>query len=94
MSRHLKQHILDFVVAHPRITTLLAGFGIAVSFSLIGRLSLDGAHVAFAAPPDHNIPLEKFPVEQVPKDTLATLHGVFCQECIDKNPVFGDLSGK
>ena len=78
-----KQYILNFVTAHPKVTTLLATVGITISFSLIGRISLEDSHLAFASP---TIPLEKFPVDHIPKDTLATLNGVSCSGCVDLPP--------
>ncbi|MDP9289969.1 MAG: hypothetical protein M3P08_17480 [Thermoproteota archaeon] len=82
-----KQHILNFVTAHPKVTTLLATLGITITFSLIGRLSLEHTHLAFAQgaagkfPLDESIPLEKFPVDKVPKDTLATSLLATCGGC-------------
>lgn len=87
MIRLSKQHILDFVTAHPKLTALLAGLGITITFSLIGRFSLEASHLAFAAgaegkfPLDHSIPLEKFPVDRVPKDTLASIALASCHNC-------------
>jgi hypothetical protein len=40
-----KQGILNFVGAHPRLTAILAGFGISVTFASIGRFAV---HEAFA----------------------------------------------
>lgn len=92
LRRISKQDILNFVIDHPKLTTLLAGLGITLSFTLIGRLSLEHAHLAFAQgatgkfPLDESIPLEKFPVDKVPKDTLATLAVATCSECGGDSP--------
>ena len=35
-----KQRILNFVTAHPRLTTVFAGFGVALAFSSFGRFAV------------------------------------------------------
>lgn len=39
----LKEGVLNFVGAHPRLTTVLAGLGITVAFSSMGRLAVHEA---------------------------------------------------
>ena len=43
-----KQEILNFIAAHPKLTALLAGVGISITFSFVGRFA--GESLSFSAP--------------------------------------------
>src|SRR5438093_13074097 len=40
LSQLSKQRLVNLVTAHPRLTTILAGFGIAIAFSTVGRIAV------------------------------------------------------
>ena len=90
-----KQNILDFVISHPKLITLLAGIGITITFSLVSRFSIEHTQLAFAQDtggggsfPVDKFPsdtvADKFPVEKVPK-TLNQIPNVTCPACIDES---------
>ncbi len=43
-----KQEILNFIAAHPKLTAVLAGVGISITFSFVGRFA--GESLSFSAP--------------------------------------------
>jgi hypothetical protein len=55
-----KQEILNFIAAHPKLTALLAGVGISITFSFVGRfISEDKFPELILLEPD--ISEDKFP---------------------------------
>lgn len=82
MQRISKQRILNFAGANPKLVTFLIGLAIVVAFASFGR----AFHEALAATNPPGDPAGHFPVDKIPKNALQ---GIFCQNCLDKNPIFG-----
>jgi hypothetical protein len=85
-----KQTILNFVGAHPRLTAILAGFGISVTFASIGRFAVHEAFAITASSPTsdlvYNVPndhLTSFDSGSPPHgaDYHKVLTGITCNEC-------------
>lgn len=72
--------------ANPKLFTFLIGLAIAVTFVSFGRIF----HEALAAPNPPGDPAGNFPVDKIPKNALQ---GIQCQNCLDKNPIFGKILG-
>jgi hypothetical protein len=89
MKRYLqkisKQGILNFTGSNPKLVTFMIGLAIAVAFTSFGRFF----HEALAAPNPPGDPAGHFPVDKIPKNALG---GIFCSNCLDKNPIFGDIN--
>jgi hypothetical protein len=82
LQRISKQRILNFVGANPKLVTFLIGLALAVALTSFGRIF----HEALAAQNPPGDPAGNFPVDKIPKNALG---GILCQECLDKNPIFG-----
>jgi hypothetical protein len=84
-----KQTLLNFVGAHPRLTAILAGLGISITFASLGRFAVHEAFAITASSPTSDL------VYNVPNDHITSFdssslaHGadyhkviaVFCSEC-------------
>jgi hypothetical protein len=77
-----QQEILNFVAAHPKLTALLAGVGITITFSFVGRLA--GESLSFSAPAFAEKPVD-FPTD-IPAEKFPKLLGVPCDACFEKIP--------
>jgi hypothetical protein len=78
-----KQTILDFVAAHPRLTAILAGLGISIVFSSIGRLFI---HEALATSTAVSSSSSSLHVIYEPQATSAATPS-FQVDYIDKTPI-------
>jgi hypothetical protein len=90
-----RQDILNFVGAHPKLTTVLAGIGITLAFGSVGRLTVHEALTSVAASstptdlPAVDSTTTTFQVDYVDKTQMSTVPGFqtanafacFCQEC-------------
>jgi hypothetical protein len=86
LQRISRQGILNVMAANPKLVTFLIGLAIAAAFASFGRVF----HEALAAPNPPGDPASHFPVDKIPKNALS---GIFCNGCLDKNPIFGKILG-
>src|SRR5207249_3411884 len=79
-----KQSIVNFVGAHPRLITLMAGLGISFAFAYVGRVAV---HEAFAASSTSSASVS--PIVQVDSATTPTIDHItkFQVDYIDKTPI-------
>src|SRR6188472_1760866 len=83
-----KQTILNFVTAHPRLTAILAGLGISIIFSSVGRFFVHEAlatTTTSAASSSSSLSLTYDPQDG---STSATTTPSFQVDYIDKTPIY------
>jgi hypothetical protein len=81
-----KQTILNFITAHPRLTAILAGLGISIVFSFLGRFFV---HEALATTTTSTA-ASALPLTYDPQDgatSAATTTPSFQVDYIDKTPI-------
>jgi hypothetical protein len=85
-----KQDVLNFVVTHPRLVTVMAGIGISFTFASVGRFFV---HEAFALASSsyavdslaYNVPADHITSIEIDKVARPEIHhvaiSVFCDGC-------------
>jgi hypothetical protein len=83
-----KQTILNFVGAHPRLTAVLAGLGISITFASIGRFAVHEAFAITASSPTsdlvYNVPndhITNVEIDKVPGPHTHQVVAFTCPEC-------------
>jgi hypothetical protein len=83
-----KQTIMNFVGAHPRLTAILAAFGISITFASIGRFAVHEAFAITASSPTsdlvYNVPndhITNVEIDKVPGPHSHQVVAIFCNGC-------------
>jgi hypothetical protein len=99
-----RQGILNFVTAHPRLVSVIAGLGISFTFASIGRLFIHEAFALLSTTPElhttslvYNVPVDpipKYEVDNVPRPEIQKVLFVSCSTCHDDNLELHELAKK